>query len=363
MIIPEESSLTRIGAFAFSQCSSLQSIVLPQSVSRIGHQAFHSCWKLKERQIDHHNGNDNDSDSHDHTIDNSDNEVIGNIANNNRDRSSESIETWLKHRYHNLPIHKACYYNTNRSNYDTASASTNDNHDNNNNNSSSSSSSSSLSLSSFESIIQNNIDTIQTKDALGMTPLHIYACNPTATYDFMRVLLSACPNAINEKDINGLSPLMLYFICKGILFPREYDDYGYDYSSQRKNNGNHDGGDGGNGDGDYYYYHYQSVNRRRRLVLPLLWNYFEDGLLTCDDLKIIFLFDSFSRKLIHNGNGSSTCTRDIDHEWSSMLSSSLIEKDVSSGMYPFMSAATISNCGLDVIYFLAMKCPHYLMKE
>jgi len=352
VIIPEESLLIKIGAFAFSQCSSLQSIVLPQSVVQIGHQAFHSCWKLKERRIDH-------SHSHDNSHMNDDNDVNNDNVINNIDHRP-SIENWLKVRYHNLPIHQACYYTTNRNIHDaTASTSNNNNNDH------------SSSLSRFEAIIQNNIETIQTKDAMGMTPLHIYACNPTATYGFMHILLSACPDAIHEKDINGLSPLMLYFICKGILFPREYD-YSQKECGNMRDSGQHDYTGGSNpeeikhsGSSDSTS-STNSSNGRRRSVLPLVWDYFEDGLLTCDDLKIIFLFDSFSRKSFlcntSKGNNYDSNTRDVDQEWSSILSSSLIEKDEPSGMYPYMSAATISNCGLDVVYLLAMKCPHHLMK-
>ena len=50
-IIPSDGSVTSIGGSAFSDCTSLTSIEIPDSVTDIGYEAFYSCTSLKSIEI------------------------------------------------------------------------------------------------------------------------------------------------------------------------------------------------------------------------------------------------------------------------------------------------------------------------
>merc|ERR1712038_1783616 len=63
--------------------------------------------------------------------------------------------------------------------------------------------------------------------------------------------------------------------------------------------------------------------------MPSLQDLLEDEI-NCEDLEIIFILDGNERL-------SSSC------------------QDESTGLYPFMSAASLSACGLDMIYMLAKR--------
>ena len=129
-------------------------------------------------------------------------------------------------------------------------------------------------------------------DAMGMTALHILCCNPHITADTARVLIEREPSLLSQTDVTGSTPLQLFLKCRSSL-----------------------GGYEDNADDD---------------EIPTLRDLLERGI-KYDDLAILFVLVKI--------------TREID----------FTNRDESTGLMPYMSAAASSECGLDVVFALAME--------
>ena len=119
------------------------------------------------------------------------------------------IHKWLQYRFDNLPLHELCYQYS----------------------SSSSSLSSSLSSSSFiphhhfvtmegiQKIIQTNTkhNTIEAIDSFGFTILHLLVCcGWKISSELLRFVVGLNPSMVFVKAFNGMTPLELFWNCIGI---------------------------------------------------------------------------------------------------------------------------------------------------
>jgi hypothetical protein len=152
----------------------------------------------------------------------------------------------------------------------------------------------------LEEYLQKHISILTSTDAMLMTPLHVICCNPNAPLGFIRIIKTAQPNLVLMRDVMGRTPLQLLLQCRSTT----------------------------TGCNDGYY--------RNEKLAPLV-RLLENGL-TCDDLEMISLFDD-----------------------DMILVSELEKRDKTSGLFPFMDAAKLPQCKLDVVYELAIKRPDLLL--
>ncbi len=142
--------MTTVGRYAFHGCESLDSVHIPNTVTTIGEFVFKGCNKLEQRQTNGTNYHPN-------------------------------IETWLRQRFDDLPIHEACYYAN-----DTDTQST---------------------VDLLSNLIQDDTQALAATDAMGMTALHILCLNPKATVEMVQLLVE---NDASLQERTGLvSPFML----------------------------------------------------------------------------------------------------------------------------------------------------------
>ncbi len=140
-------------------------------------------------------------------------------------------------------------------------------------------------------------------DAMGMTPLHILCCNPRATAEMVRVIVEGDPSLVTQMDITGSTPLQLFLKCRNFIKADDDDDQDDDYEKGE--------------------------------MPPTIYDLLKRGIKS-DDLNIM---------LVLNKN------KGIDLNFNLSLS----RRDESTGLLPYMSAATLSQCGLDVVFILAME--------
>lgn len=152
-----------------------------------------------------------------------------------------------------------------------------------------------MTLDSFKDLIDNNEGKLYIQDTMGMTPLHILSCNPAATCDMIKMLKSY---STPIKCLNGFSPIMMFLTCKGL-------DKGHD-----KNN------------------YFQTIAQG-----PKLNDLLKQGLQSEDVEKLLAYDDEV------------------------VLVSEMEKGDDNTGLYPFMTAATLPHYALDMVYTLAMKHP------
>ena len=140
-------------------------------------------------------------------------------------------------------------------------------------------------------------------DKLQMTSLHVLCCYPNTTLDDVRGTIQTDPSALTRRDVEGKIPLQRFLLSRDVL------DVTEGVVNESNNNDNGGGGQGGR--------------------LPSLLYLLESGL-TSLDLDITFILnDEYVNDLLISDNDTK--------------------------LFPFMSAAVMSNCGLDVVYSLAMK--------
>ena len=140
-----------------------------------------------------------------------------------------------------------------------------------------------------------------------MTALHVLCCDPNTTIDQVRSAVEADPSAVAHRDITGKIPLQRF------LLSRDFPDVVEDGESNDNNNNNGEEEGGGEVEGS----------------LPSLIHLLENGI-KGKDLDIIFV---------------------LKNEYQD----DLLISDNATKLVPFMSAATMLECGLDVVYSLAMK--------
>lgn len=151
-----------------------------------------------------------------------------------------------------------------------------------------------MTVDAFQGIIAKNQAALLQQDAMGMTPLHILSCNPTTTAVLMRVLKSVSGGAASIRNVNSMSPLMMLFACKGLSNNQQY---------------------------------FEKISQGPSLNLLL-----EQGLLCDDDLDLLCAFES---TLIYQFE----------------------EADNNTGLYPLLTAASLSHSSLNMVYKLTTKCP------
>ncbi len=230
------NSVTIIRYEAFCHCSSLRSIHVPNTVTNIEYQGFGDCNKMEQRQT---NGTNYDT----------------------------NINTWLRQRFDNLPIHHACYYAN-----DSESA-----------------------LHLLSNLIRNNEQTLAATDAMGMTPLHILCCNLRATVEMVQVIVENDPSLLTRTDVTECTPLQLFLKCR------------------RPPGGT-------------------TCSRQQQEKIPTSFRNLLDMGISGEDVAILLILNDNPEFLM-----------------------SLRSKDDSTNLFPFMTAATLSYCGLDVVHNLAMK--------
>ena len=136
-----------------------------------------------------------------------------------------------------------------------------------------------------------------------MTELHVLCCNPNITVDEVRNTVETDPSALSERDVEGKIPLQRFLLSKDLP----------DVAEGGVNNNNNSDDEG--------------VGEEGRM--PSLMSLLEMGIKS-QDLDIVFV---------------------LKNEFDNDL---LISND-DTKLFPFMSAAVMSECGLDVVYSLAMK--------
>lgn len=157
VIIPE--SVTTIENQAFYNCRALQLMEIPESVSDIGAYSIYRCRPLEKRQKDGIN-------------------------------SHTDTTAWLRQRFKNLPIHRACYHASNSTKL-----------------------SSSHTLST---LIQKDKQALVATDAMGMTPLHTLCCSPHTTVEWMRVVVEGEPSVLTQMDVTERTPLQQFLKCRNL---------------------------------------------------------------------------------------------------------------------------------------------------
>ncbi len=157
-------------------------------------------------------------------------------------------------------------------------------------------------VDNLSTLIQDNQQTLTAADAMGMTALHILCCNPRATADMVRVLVENDPSLLTQTDVTGSTPLQLFLECRRLLLGEDNDDSAEDEVEESTD-----------------------IN-----IIPTLRDLLGRGI-KYDDLAILFVLVKMNREI------------------------DFTNRDESTGLMPYMSAATSSECGLDVVFALAME--------
>jgi hypothetical protein len=138
-------------------------------------------------------------------------------------------------------------------------------------------------------------------DAMLMTPLHVLCCNPAATLEMIQMLKAAQPDAASMRNVMDKTPLMMLLESKNENYSALHDTDGQ--------------------------------------LLPLV-GLLEQGL----DFEALEMIKSTS------DNGI-------------IPVSELQRDDETSGLLPFMYGASLGNCGLDVVYELAITISPSLLRR
>lgn len=313
--------ITQIKSDTFADCSSLRSVIIPSSVTEIEPYAFAFCRSLYYAYVPSSIQAMGEGaflgcwslrcialPSHLR------NDLKGDVFENceallsrphDDDDDYNSTEEWLMKRFENLQMHQACY-------------------DPN------------VTMESLSCLINNdfgfdintrgsfNDDNQLPKDAMNMTPLHILCCNPNATPEMIRMLKMAYSQDL-ERTCNGTcnvsAPLEMYLMSKAILSQKELEitplDNFTEWSHQR--------------------------HALRTEIMTVMGNdsyntYSNRHLQIVDLLKIGLKADIVVGLLEF-----------LNHK----------QYDLSS----IISAASLPQCGLDVLYLLALKQPNMLLKS
>lgn len=202
-----------------------------------------------------------------------------------------NTETWLRQRFDDLPVHRMCYFHSKYM----------------------------MRNDSLKKIIEENKETLLETDAMGMTALHILCCNPTVTLDAIKLVKSANPAAVRARNVQGKSPYMLLLICQNLL-PTNIVPYPSNMRFEQPCS---------------CAVTIEVEGEGVIEIVPTMHEFLKSGI-QLRQLEILFEFDE-------------------DEDVNESLGVSLETRDEESGLFPFMKAATLPHCGLDVVHFLAMR--------
>ena len=198
------SNLEYIEGPAFYDCTSLQAVSLPPTITNIGNMAFRNCTSLRflffpeaigypnigynillrcsrllttvKYKFDYLYEDGYDEDVDDYEEEDEDEHTINN----------DEVNQWLMQRYANLPLHQAC-----------------------------------SSISITPQVIVHGIGreraTGTEVDEYQMTALHILCANPHAhvTGDAIRAYLQLAPEAADQEDSEGMTPFQ--YLCRSAI--------------------------------------------------------------------------------------------------------------------------------------------------
>jgi len=180
-------NLVSIGLQAFCNCTSLQDVYLPPTVTQIGDYAFADCESLRflflPEDIEHIGNAVVDGCNRllttvNYRFDDEDEDDIDPINN-------DEVNQWLMQRHANLPFHQAC-----------------------------------SSIYITPQVIVHGIERATEVDEYQMTALHILCANPHVTPDCIRAYLQLAPEAADQEDSDGMTPLQ-YLSRNDITFVQE----------------------------------------------------------------------------------------------------------------------------------------------
>ena len=147
-----------------------------------------------------------------------------------------------------------------------------------------------MAMATLTDYIQQHESLLTSIDAMGMTPLHVLCGNPYATTEMIQMVRAAQPKTVSMTSVLGQTPLAMFL-------------------SMKQNNYSHVDG---------------------QLLPSLVW-FLEMGL-ECDALEDMLAIGTTIKKHFY---------------------SEAEETDESSGLLPFMYAASLGGCSLEVVYKLA----------
>jgi hypothetical protein len=302
------NSVTRIGDSTFKNCTSLSAINIPNSVTEIKYKAFYNCTSLSAINIPNsvtEIGNcafENCSSLTAINIPNSVIKIGGSAFENCTPLAAIYISNKMT-RIGYLAFYKCDTLHrrlVNGHNYHTdTEAWLRQRFDNLPLHQAFYHSPNTMTTTLLSNIIQRHATMLTSTDAMLMTPLHVLCCNPTVNAEMIQTLKDACPDTASMRNVLDETPLMMYLTCKR----KEYNST----------------------------YH---VDRQKLSLVKLLKLGIERKF-----LEVIWI--------LYN---------------EAMLISQLEETNEISGLLPFMHGASLTNCGLDVVYELAMKRPDLLIQ-
>jgi len=134
-------------------------LYLPETIEDIGTDVVYGCDRLLTTVKYNEDDEFEDDEEEEHRIHN------------------DAVNQWLMQRYANLPFHQACF-----------------------------------SISITPQVIVDGIERAAEVDEYQMTALHILCANPHVTGDCIRVYLQLAPEAADQKDSEGMTPLQ--YLCR-----------------------------------------------------------------------------------------------------------------------------------------------------
>ena len=190
---------------------------------------------------------------------------------------------------------------------------------------------------------QEVIPVLTEQDAMGMTPLHVLSSNPSANLNMIQILISKNQDAVQIRNIHGMTPLHMYLITKGVMSRQDYVEF------NRLNNGSGDG---------HVSKSCSIFSSLKNSVLSLLDDNcrgevrLKKNITVNEMISMGLKYDIISALLVFS-------QRCVEKEFNEKEENAM----GSSSLYPFMNAAFSDVYGLCDIYDMALKCPAGLLKR
>jgi hypothetical protein len=293
------NSVRSIGYYAFYNCYSLTAVNLPNSITSIGPRAFYYCSSLSLIVIPQSVSEVGFQSFSECTA------LEQRV--NRRLRKSTTILTWLHRCFHKRPrtwLHRRFHkLPLHQAFYHSSNT---------------------MTTTLVENLIQEYSSMLISTDKMLMTPLHVLCCSSTVTARMIQIFKDASPDtASSMRNVLGETPLMMYLKCKDTKYKACHV------------NGN---------------------------LLPLV-ELLELGI-ECEVLEIIWILHEPPPSLVEMlemGIQYDVLEMIFKFYDVTLLLSELGEKNETSGLLPFMYAGSLSQCGLEVAYELAMRNVDLLM--